>query len=102
MSGKDFLRLLLIEYGFTKSINIKVYHGDGINIGYEIEATDNKGNEYFEDNCEGLMFNIYLIIKYMKEHNIKIICGGVYSNVNYSTKDLLSDDILIEYNKYHE
>lgn len=98
MSGKDFLRILLAEYGFTKSIKIETYRGECGCIGYTIYATDNEGHEYSSDDCEGLIFDIYQIIDYMKENNIEILCCGSYGNYNLSVKDILSDEGLKKYN----
>ena len=66
MSGKDVLKLLLIAYGFTK-IEIKTYRGQYNYIGYEIHATNEDGECYDEENCEGIIFNITNIIEIMRE-----------------------------------
>ena len=71
MSGKDFLTLLLVNYGFTKKIEIKTYKGDDIYFqGYDIHAENDEGECFDECNCEGLMFNITYIINWMRDHGI--------------------------------
>ena len=71
MSGKDFLTILLVAYGFKK-IEISTYRGYGNAIGYKIYAGNDETGEYFQDeNCEGLMFNIAYIINEMRDRNIK-------------------------------
>lgn len=90
MSGKDVLRLLLISYGFCRNIEISTYVGDGGWIGYEVSANNDDGIEYYEINCEGLLFHIYKVQKFMRDENIvpRIMIG------DFSNKHLLSDEHL--------
>ena len=83
MSGKDFLTILLVAYGF-KNIEISTYRGYGNAIGYKIYAGNDETGEYYqEQNCEGLMFNIAYIINEMRDRNIEakywVLDGGEYS-----------------------
>ena len=71
MSGKDFLTILLVAYGF-KNIEISTYRGYGNVLGYKIYAGNEETGEYYqEENCEGLMFNIAHLINKMQERNIE-------------------------------
>ena len=71
MSGKDFLTILLVSYGF-KNIEISTYRGCGNAIGYKIYAgNEETGGYYQEENCEGIMFNIAHLINKMQERNIE-------------------------------
>lgn len=71
MSGKDFLTILLVAYGFKK-IEISTYRGYGNAIGYKIYAGNEETGEYYqEENCEGIMFNITHLINNMQERNIE-------------------------------
>ena len=71
MSGKDFLTILLVAYGF-KNIEISTYRGYGNALGYKIYAGNEETGEYYqEENCEGVMFNIALLINKMQERNIE-------------------------------
>ena len=71
MSGKDFLTILLVAYGF-KNIEISTYRGCGNAIGYKIYAGNEETGEYYqEQNCEGIMFNIAHLINKMHERNIE-------------------------------
>mgnify|MGYP003290808786 CR=1 FL=1 len=71
MSGKDFLKLLLVAYGF-KNIEISTYRGCGNAIGYKIYAGNEETGVYYqEQNCEGLMFNITHLINKMQEKTLK-------------------------------
>nr|DAX30756.1 MAG TPA: hypothetical protein [Caudoviricetes sp.] len=90
MSGKDVLRLLLISYGFCRNIEISTYIGDGGWIGYEVSASNDDGIEYYAVDCEGLLFHIYEIQKFMRDENIepRSMLG------NFSNKHLLSDESL--------
>ena len=90
MSGKDVLRLLLISYGFCRNIEISTYIGDGGWIGYELSASNDDGIEYYAVDCEGLLFHIYEIQKFMRDGNIepRLMLG------NSSNKHLLSDESL--------
>lgn len=87
MSGKDLLRLLLISYGFCRNIEIRNYIGDGGWIGYEVSASNDDGIEYYAVDCEGLLFHIYEIQKFMRDEDIvpRIMTG------NFSNNHLLSD-----------
>ena len=83
MSGKDFLTILLVAYGF-KNIEISTYRGHGNAIGYKIYAGNEETGEYYqEQNCEGIMFNIAYIINEMRDRNIEakywVLDGGEYS-----------------------
>lgn len=102
MSGKDVLRLLLISYGFCRNIEISTYMGDYGCIGYDVSANNDDGVRYSEADCEGLLFHIYEIQKFMRAKNIipRSIIG------NYSNKDLLIDEHLnkilsMSENKYY-
>lgn len=66
------------------------YIGDGGWIGYEVSASNDDGIEYYEVDCEGLLFHIYEIQKFMRYENIepRSMLG------NFSNKHLLSDDSL--------
>lgn len=90
MSGKDVLRLLLISYGFCRNIEISTYMGEGGWIGYEVSANNDDGLEYYNVNCEGLLFHIHEIQYFMIEEKVvpRIMSG------NYSNKHLLSDEHL--------
>ena len=90
MSGKDVLRLLLISYGFCRNIVISTYIGDGGWIGYEVSASNDDGIEYYAVDCEGLLFHIYEIQKFMRDENIepRSMLG------NFNNKHLLSDEHL--------
>lgn len=74
MSGKDVLRLLLISYGFCRNIEISTYIGDGGWIGYEVSASNDDGIEYYAVDCEGLLFHIYEIQKFMRDGNMVELC----------------------------
>lgn len=90
MSGKDVLRLLLISYGFCRNIEINTYFGEGGGIGYEVSANNDDGLEYYNVNCEGLLFHIHKIQYFMGTENVvpRIMTG------NFSNKHLLSDEHL--------
>lgn len=90
MSGKDVLRLLLISYGFCRNINISTYTGEGGYVGYEVSASNDDGVEYYQIDCEGLLFHIYEIQKFMREENIEP--RPMIGNCN--NKQLLSDEHL--------
>lgn len=98
MSGKDILRLLLINYGFCRDIKIKTYTGDGGWIGYDIYARNDDGVEYSQIDCEGLLFHMYEIQNFMMINNIRPrILAGMFS-----TNHLLSDERLENILKFPE
>ncbi len=89
MTGKDFLTLLLVNYGF-KEIEIKTYKGEGGAQGYDIEAYNKEYDEvYCEVNCEGLMFNITHIICTMQELGIEPTYNP-FPGYDYPIKEILS------------
>lgn len=89
MTGKDFLTLLLVNYGF-KEIEIKTYKGEGGAQGYDIEAYNKEYDEaYCEVNCEGLMFNITHIICTMQDLGIEPTYDP-FPGYDYPIKEILS------------
>lgn len=87
MTGKDVLKLLLISYGFT-NIKIETYRGHDNFQGYRINASNDEGKEYYEENCEGLIFNISQINYNMKCMNIEPVFGNINGG-EYTIKELL-------------
>jgi hypothetical protein len=89
MTGKDFLTLLLVNYGF-KEIEIKTYKGEGGAQGYDIDAYNKEYDEqYHEVNCEGLMYNITHIICTMQELGIEPTYNP-FPGYDYPIKDILN------------
>lgn len=88
MSGKDFLTILLVAYGF-KNIEISTYRGYGNAIGYKIYAGNEATGEYYqEQNCEGIMFNIAHLINKMQERNIEATYTP-FPGYNYPMSEIL-------------
>ena len=88
MPGKDILTLLLVIYNF-KDIKITTYRGAGNSHGYEIRAYNKIVDEfYYDENCEGLLFNITQIINWMEYKNIKPTYSP-FSSEEYSVKEIL-------------
>lgn len=89
MSGKDFLTLLLVNYGF-KEIEIKPYKGTFGEQGYDISAYHKEKDEYYHEvNCEGLMFNITHIIRQMQDLGIEPTYNP-FPGYDYPVKDILN------------
>lgn len=89
MTGKDFLTLLLVNYGF-KEIEIKTYKGEGGAQGYDIEAYNKEYDEaYCEVNCEGLMYNITHIICTMQDLGIEPTYDP-FPGYDYPIKEILN------------
>ena len=89
MTGKDFLTLLLVNYGFNE-IEIKTYKGEGGAQGYDIDAYNKEYDEqYHEVNCEGLMFNITHIICTMQELGIEPTYNP-FPGYDYPVSEILS------------
>ena len=88
MSGKDFLTILLVAYGF-KNIEISTYRGCENAIGYKIYAGNDETGEYYqEENCEGIMFNIAHLINKMQERNIEATYTP-FPGYEYSMSEIL-------------
>ena len=89
MTGKDFLTLLLVNYGF-KDIKITTYKGESGAQGYDIDVYNKEQDEhYHEVNCEGLMYNITHIICRMQECGIEPTYNP-FPGYEYSVKDVLN------------
>jgi hypothetical protein len=67
MTNKDVFKILLCSYGYDRNIKIETYHGDSLDIGYDIYAENKEGDCYEEINCEGFMFHVFKILEYMKD-----------------------------------
>jgi hypothetical protein len=89
MTGKDFLTLLLVNYGF-KEIEIKTYKGEFGAQGYDIDAYNKEYDEYYHEvNCEGLMYNITHIICTMQDSGIEPTYNP-FPGYDYPVKEILS------------
>lgn len=89
MTGKDFLTLLLVNYGF-KDIKITTYKGEGGAQGYDIDAYNKEYDEqYYEVNCEGLMYNITHIICKMQDLGIEPTYNP-FPGYDYPIKEILN------------
>lgn len=69
MTGKDVLTLLLCTFGYDRNIKIEVRRTGLEQPCYDIYAENKKGDVYYDDVCEGLMFGIYRIISYMTKYD---------------------------------
>ena len=89
MTGKDFLTLLLVNYGF-KEIEIKTYKGEFGAQGYDIHAYNKETDKFFHArNCEGLMYNITHIICRMQDYGIEPTYNP-FPGYDYPIKDILN------------
>lgn len=89
MTGKDFLTLLLVNYGF-KEIEINTYKGEGGAQGYDIAAYHKESDKFYHDvNCEGLMYNITHIICRMKDYGIEPTYSP-FPGYDYPVKEILN------------
>lgn len=70
MTGKDFIKILLCEYGYDRNIEVSTYYGNGGAHGYVITAEHENGDVFYDIGCEGLMFTIYNILNYMTENHV--------------------------------
>jgi len=89
MTNKDVFKILLCTYGYDRNIKIDTFRGEGGCMGYEIYAENKDGDSYEEENCEGLMFNIYQILDFMKENKV----GFKSDWWNCKAKDISNDNI---------
>ena len=89
MTGKDFLTLLLVNYGF-KEIEIKTYKGEFGAQGYDIHAYNKECDKFYHEvNCEGLMFNITHIICRMQDLGIEPTYNP-FPGYDYPIKEILN------------
>ena len=89
MTGKDFLTLLLVNYGF-KEIEIKTYKGEFGAQGYDIHAYNKECDKFYHEvNCEGLMFNITHIICRMQDYGIEPTYSP-FPGYDYPVKEILN------------
>jgi hypothetical protein len=73
---KDFGKLFNQVGGLKKQIENKIH------------ASNDEGKEYYEENCEGLIFNISQINYNMKCMNIEPVFGNINGG-EYTIKELL-------------
>lgn len=89
MTGKDFLTLLLVNYGF-KEIEINTYKGEGGAQGYDIHAYHKESDKFYHDaNCDGLMYNITHIICRMQDYGIEPTYSP-FPGYDYPVKEILN------------
>lgn len=50
------IKAITYQLRFCRNIEISTYIGDGGCIGYEVSASNDDGIEYYEVDCEGLLF----------------------------------------------
>lgn len=70
MTNKDLFKILLCTYGYDRNIKIETFRTDDGTIGYEIEAENEKGDVFHNIDGEGVVFDIYEILNYMKQNNV--------------------------------
>lgn len=89
MTGKDFLTLLLVNYGF-KEIEIRTYKGEGGAQGYDISAYHKESDKFYHEvNCEGLMYNITHMIFRMQDYGIEPTYSP-FPGYDYPVKEILN------------
>lgn len=70
MTNKDLFKILLCSYGYDRNIKIETFRTDSGTIGYEIEAENKEGNVFYNVDGEGVVFDVYMILDYMKQNNV--------------------------------
>lgn len=70
MTNKDLFKILLCSYGYDRNIKIETFRTDNGTVGYEIEAENEKGDVFHNVDGEGVMFDIFVILDYMKQNNV--------------------------------
>lgn len=102
MGGKDALRLLLISHGFCRNIETNAYMDNGGRIGHEVSANNDDGIEYYAVDCEGSLFHIYEIQKFMRDENIgPRIMSGNFSNKHLPLDEHLNDILKMNENQHY-
>jgi hypothetical protein len=90
MKNQDVFKILLCSYGYDRNIKIEPYRADFGACGYDIYAENKDGDSYHEINCEGIMFNVFHILDYMKQNNAEF--NSNWWNVP-SMKYVLDDEL---------
>lgn len=70
MTNKDLFKILLCLYGYDRNINIDTFRTDDGSIGYEIEAENKEGDVFHNVDGEGVVFDVYMILDYMRQNNV--------------------------------
>lgn len=70
MTNKDLFKVLLCSYGYDRNIKIDTFRTDDGSIGYEIEAENEDGDVFHNVDGEGVIFDVYMILDYMKQNNV--------------------------------
>ena len=88
------IKLLLIIYGYDRNMKVETYRGENNRIGYDYSAENKDGKEYFDENCEGLVFNVCKIIEELGEGCASpLIANPIIYLCDMSVHDLLDDEI---------
>ena len=94
MTGKDFIKILLCEYGYDRNIEVKTYYGDYGAPGYEIRAEHENGDVFYSIGCEGLMFTIFEILDYMKQNKVPFKTDWWSVGTKHATDDALREHLV--------
>ena len=102
MTGKDFIKIILVLYGFYNKIKI-TYNNKLTYPEYEIYAETDSGKKYYDVCSEGLLAAISNILRYMGQLGIIADDNYFLGSTNISIKDILNDykfkSLLIENEK---
>lgn len=87
MTNKDLFKILLCTFGYDRNIKIDTFRREYGSMVYAITAENKDGDVFSECNSEGVLFNVYTIIEYMKDNNVG--CDSKWWG--YSLKHILVD-----------
>jgi len=88
MSGKDCLKLLMIAYGYSHELEVFTYHDDQ-GLGYCVKGKNAKGEEFYADGCNNILWMMEQIIEGMQNRGAKLRTS-FWADMKIS--DVLNDD----------
>lgn len=102
MTHKDIFKILLCSFGYDRDIKIDTFRTDCGTIGYEIEAENKAGDIFSECSGEGLVFNIYSILNYMKINNVDFNSNWWNVPLKYLLEDSERDSLVKQWDANDE
>lgn len=102
MTNKDLFKIILCSYGYDRNIKIDTFRTEGGTIGYEIEAENDKGDVFHNIDGEGVVFDVYMILDYMKQNNVGFKSNWWNIPLKYISEDRERENLIKRWDSNEE